>query len=99
MRLKIATTALFIAGVVLLIAWPWFVGEQPPAGASQRARAEYVLRMGLYFIATLLTFFTAAVCAFFVARRTRKELREEAMNNVKELIEGTLHDHKKKPAE
>jgi hypothetical protein len=99
MRLKVLTTGLFILGIVLLFAWPFVIGERPSPDVSQKIRAAYVLRMGLYFIFAILTFFSAALCAFLLARKTREEFKEEAVDNFKELIEGTLQDHGKKPTE
>jgi hypothetical protein len=100
MRLKVLTTALFVFGILLLIGWPWILGGRPVGPkASQQAEAAYALRLGLYFIVTLLTFFFAALCAFFLARREREAIREQAKQNVQELIEGTLRDHEIKKSE
>lgn len=97
MRLRIATATLFLLGLTLLVAWPWVVGPKPGLNEPLRERKEYVVRLGIYFLVSIITFFSAALCAYFLSRRTRSQLRDEAKENLKELIEGTLHDHQKKP--
>jgi hypothetical protein len=94
--LKILTTGFFLLGLVLLVSWPWIVGGQPARSAPERERLAYVLRFGLYLAGTIVTFFLAALAAFFTARRARNMLREEAKENVRELIDGTLEDHAKR---
>lgn len=93
MRVKVVTTALLLFGVALLVGWPWIVGPKPAATAPEPERLRYLLRYGLYFLALLLTFFSTAVGAVLVARQTRRQLRDEAMENLQTLIEGTLEDH------
>lgn len=94
MRLKVTTTAFLILGLLLLAGWPWIVGQQPPKGDLQATR-EYAARFGIYIIMILLVWFTTALLAVIVARRARKELREEAMQNLQELLEESLKDHGK----
>lgn len=96
MRLRIATATLFLFGLALLVAWPWVVGQRPGLSEPLRERKEYVVRLGVYFLVSILTFFSAALCAYLLSRHARSELRKEAKENFKELIEGTLHDHQKK---
>lgn len=93
MRLKVFTTAALLFGVVLLIAWPFILGDQPAKTAPEPDRLRYFLRFGLYFLALIITFFTAALGAFFVARRAREQFREEAVGNLHDLIESSLEDH------
>lgn len=94
MRLKVVTTVLFTFGILLLIGWPWIVGPRPEG--TRQVEAAYALKLGVYFIVVLLTFFFAALSAFLLARRERQALREEAKQNIQELIEGTLRDHESK---
>lgn len=96
MRVKTVTTALLVFGIALLVGWPWIVGPKPPVNAPDAERLRYLLRYGLYFTVLLLTFFSTAVGAMLAARATRRQLREEAMENLHELIEGTLEDHGRK---
>lgn len=93
MRLKVVTTAFLLFGVVLLVAWPWIVGARPAPTAPEPERLRYLLRYSLYFLALIVTFFAAALGGFIIARRQREAFREEAMENLQHLIEGTLEDH------
>lgn len=93
MRLKIATTALLIFGLALLLLWPWVVGPRPPADAPKPELAAFAVRLMIYMGATILTFAVTAALALLVARQARKQYREEALANLRELIEGTLKDH------
>jgi type VI protein secretion system component VasK len=96
MRLKVATTALLIFGVILLAAWPWVIGPMPKASeAGRRALQEYAVRFGLYIIVVLLVWSATAVLAIMVARRAREKYREEAMENLQSLLEESLKDHGK----
>lgn len=96
MRLKVATTALLIFGVILLAAWPWVIGPMPNASeAGRRALQEYAVRFGLYIIVVLLVWSATAVLAIMVARRAREKYREEAMENLQSLLEESLKDHGK----
>lgn len=94
--MKAACTVLFIFGVMLLISWPWIVGHQPDAHAPKRELATFSLRFGIYIITLMVVFFSTAVMASVVARRARAEFKEEAMANMKILIETTLAEHRKK---
>jgi len=115
MRLKLATTALLLFGIVMLLGWPIMVGKRPPTGPEtrlsqtelrklppeqqvqarerRRALARWTLRYAIYFLVMLTTFAATAICAALVARQARAEYRKEAVDNLRELIEGTLEDH------
>jgi heme/copper-type cytochrome/quinol oxidase subunit 2 len=91
MRLKIVTTVFFLIGLVMLGAWPWAIGAQPQA--DKKLRLEWLLRASEYFIALMVVFFITAVLAWMVARRQREAYQQEKLDNLKQLIEGTLTDH------
>ncbi|MFN8219287.1 MAG: hypothetical protein U0S12_04035 [Fimbriimonadales bacterium] len=95
MRLKVATTISFLVGMAMLVAWPWLVGSKPEG--DRKAVLQYLLRASEYFIALLVVFFVTATLAWLTARRQREEYQEQSLENLKELIEGTLEDHGKKP--
>ncbi|MFQ3586152.1 MAG: hypothetical protein SNJ74_02345 [Fimbriimonadaceae bacterium] len=97
MGLRIATTACFLAGIGLLGAWPWLVGNRPSGPEVSRAMLEaYAVRLSVYMVAILLLFFLTAVFALLTVRRARLEYRDQARANLQELIEGTLRDHERK---
>jgi peptidoglycan biosynthesis protein MviN/MurJ (putative lipid II flippase) len=97
MRLKIATTAFVILGLLTLLSYPWLVGSVP-RGGSKQALAEYATRLGFYIIAALLIWFITAVLAVLTAHRARDRYRAEAMENFQHLIEETMKDHGKREA-
>lgn len=95
MRLKIATTIFLTAGVLLLLAWPIAIGPKPDQG-SQKDLAMYALRILIYFGITATTFLVTAILALLLVRQARKEFAQQAKENLKGLIEGTLRDHERK---
>ena len=97
MRLKTATITLTIFSLLLLVCWPCFVGA--PASlkhAPRQAQAAFVERSGIYIIVLLLSWFGTLVLSWILLRRTRDEYREQAAENLKNLLEGTLQDHERK---
>jgi hypothetical protein len=93
MRLKLATTTLLVFGLFLLVSWPWSVGRAPSREAPVEERLAYAKRLAFFVSGTVVVFGATGILALLVARQARKELREEAMANLKELLEGTLQDH------
>lgn len=96
MRLKVVTTVFVIVGLLLLVGWPFFLGERPGEEATQLARAQFATRLLIYFAITCFVWLGAAFCAVLLMRQTRKEFLEEERDNVKELIEGMRKDHQSK---
>lgn len=95
MRLKVATTATFFVGLVMLGAWPWMMAGKPPP--RTREMAQYLLKTSIYFIVLLVIFFATVVLAWLTVRKTREEYQAQKLDNLKELIEATLEDHGKPP--
>lgn len=95
MRLKALCWGFAAMTAILLLGWPAFVG-MPPKGAARPQLRAYALKAELYFCGLLASFLATTVFAALVVRQTRQEVREEAAYNMKLLIEGTLHDHRKK---
>lgn len=93
MRLKVVTTLLSVAGLLLLALWPWLVGTRPPESAPRVEVARYGVKVLAYFGLTCSVFITAAVSALILARRTRRQYLDATRENLQELIEGTLRDH------
>ena len=97
MRLKIATIAFTAFSILVLISMPLFV--IPPHGlkaASKHVQAEFVVRSGAYIMVLLLSCFVTLVLSWLLYRRTREEYRTQTLENLKELLEGTLQDHDRK---
>jgi uncharacterized membrane protein (DUF485 family) len=95
MPLRVVTTVLMIAGLVLVFSFPWLVGPRPES-ASARDLESYTVRFGVYVMSLLILFFTTMVMAFIAIRRAQAEFRETSLQNMQELVEGTLRDHQQK---
>ncbi len=95
MRLKIATSASMITGLVLLAMWPFIMGARPSSDAPKRAIQEYAARAMACFGVLLIVFFVTIVLAWFVLRQTRREFVLKTSENLENLIEATLEDHAK----
>jgi hypothetical protein len=92
-RLKILTTALVIFALGLMVSWSFIIGEKP---TEKEALAQWAVRLGFYVMTILISFVGAAIGAVVLSRRAREEYRAQAEANMRELIEGTLSDHKTK---
>lgn len=96
MGVRVLTTVFLLLGLMLLLSWPWFVGSQPPAAAPNAERLAHAWRFAIYFGALLLVFLMTAIFAWLTVRKQRRDYREQAMQNMQSLIEGTLRDHEQK---
>ena len=93
--LKTLTTILLIFGLLLMRYWPAMIGHVPDH-ASMLERKRLLLRYTIYFTLLVTDFFATMVCAWVLVRRARIQAIEESRENLRLLIEGTLHDHKGK---
>lgn len=92
---QVLTTACVIAGVVLLVIWPFAL--RPPAPDSERrVLAEHGVRSLIYFGGVCFVWLGAAASAWWLARLRLQEFRRLEDANLKALIEGSLRDHQKK---
>ena len=96
--MKAALTSLVVFGFAMLIGWPWLVGPKP-VHPSHKEAVNYLYRVDLYVCVLLIVFFATTVLAIILARRARDEYRQQALNNMRFLIESTLEDHRKKETE
>lgn len=95
MFLKILTSAFVLCGLVMVFATPYVLAQKPPE-ADKLELAQYGARVLLFFGLTCFVWIGAATCAVILLRRARVEFIEEQGENIKGLIEGTLHDHERK---
>lgn len=93
--LKVLTTILLIFGLAMMLAWPAMVSHIPEHAALIQ-RKRLLLRYTIYFSTLISDFFATMVCAWVLVRRARLQAIEESRENLRLLIEGTLHDHKAK---
>jgi hypothetical protein len=97
MRLKIFTTAFLFFGVILLLAWPWVLGEGPPQGPEhQQELKAYAGRVLAYMTTILLSFLATLICAYVLIKRQQAEFRRLAQENLQGLLEATLKDHEQR---
>ncbi|MCW5937820.1 MAG: hypothetical protein KIT11_11005 [Fimbriimonadaceae bacterium] len=93
MRLRIATTTFLVAGILLMIGWPFIVGPAPRRDAPRSVQVAWGKRALAYFGVTSTVWLVTAACALGVIRQRRREIVEEQRRNLRELVEGSLRDH------
>ena len=96
MFLKVLTTAFFLFGILLLVAWPFVIGPRPDPELGKNVLADYALKMAVYVFVLSVAWMAAAVCAWLLTRKLRKELTGRQVENMEGLVEGTLKDHARK---
>jgi hypothetical protein len=95
-HLKVFTSLMLIVCVGFLVGWPVFIGDRPGPTAPLAANKEYAFRFVTYLGLMVLALILAAVGALGVMRRTAAEYKAQQMENMRELIETTMAEHKKK---
>ncbi len=96
MRLRAATTILFVLGLIGVAALPALLAGGPGPGAGRTALAEFGARMTIFFGVLCLIWLAVAVLGLLIVRRERLRFRAEKDSNLQDLIEGTLKDHAKR---
>lgn len=97
MRLKIAAIAFTVFSLLLSIGWPLFVVPPPSLRtASRHVQAAFAIRSGTYIMLLPISWFVALVLSWLFYRREREEYRKRTLENLKDLLEGTLQDHDRK---
>jgi uncharacterized membrane protein (DUF485 family) len=94
-RLKASCWAFALLTVFILLGFPSLVGL-PPKHAPVPVVKNWGVRAEVYVAALLVAFLTTTVLAALVVRQTRQEYLDESAKNLRELVEGTLEDHRKK---
>lgn len=79
----------------MMVAWPIILGPIPTHGTKSEKR-HYLISSEIYMSVLLLALFATLVCAVYLARQIRQEYREGAEKAMRELIEGTMEDHKRR---
>jgi hypothetical protein len=96
MRVKLLTTGAFILGLVLVMAWPWILRQRPrPVGdvaPPRRAVGAFQVMFAGYVGVTVFSFMTSGCLAMLLMHNTREEFSRRAMENVRELVEGSMED-------
>ena len=94
--LRFWTTALLIFGMVLLMGSPILLMRRPPPGAARDVRAVFAITMTTYVVVLLLVFFAVTYLSWRLLVKQREEYQAKHLENLKELVEGSLQDHQKK---
>jgi len=96
MRLKLLTAGAFVLGLVLLFMWPWVlhqrprgVGGHPP---NRRELGSFQVMFAGFVSASAFSFMTAGCLAALMMRNAREEFARQALENVKDLVEGSMQD-------
>ena len=96
MWLKVVTTGLIIFSIALLFGYVWIVGPRPAADAARPEKVEFLRRWAIFIGLESASLIASIVGAYLIARRARKEYREESRRNMEALLEATLREHAKK---
>lgn len=98
-RLRIYTTALLIFGVILVFGFPVVLLRKPGTQAPVREREIFALTITGYFLLMIIVLCLIMWLSWKLWRRQTEELADKQMENLKELVEGTLNDHSEKKHE
>lgn len=94
--LKVWTTTLLILGMLLLMSAPVLLLRRPLPGAPRPERATFAITMTIYVVVLLIVFFAVVVLAWRLLVQQREEYRVAHLENLKDLVEGSLEDHRKR---
>lgn len=97
-RLRVIVTSLVIFGVILVFGFPVALMNRPSPKASLHDREVFALTITAYFVVMIIVFCLIMWMAWKLWRKQAEDLAEKQMENMRDLIEGTLSDHAdKKP--
>jgi hypothetical protein len=94
MLLRILTTFFLLFGIILTLGFPWVLRARPHGG-PRIALEHYTILFGSYLMVIVLSFVAAAVCAILMVRQVRESFRAQSRQNLEELVESSLRQHKK----
>lgn len=95
-KLKFWTSAMLIFGMMMLFALPFLLARRPASDAPRQLRAQFALWITSYTVLLLIVFFVLIVLAWRVMVHQREQFKQASLDNLKDLVEGTLHDHQRK---
>ena len=98
-NLKRLTTLFFAVGILLLVGWPVLLGPKPPKGSRRTEYRAYIVRSGLYMSGLLIAALGSGIGAIVLFRRVTNEYAEQSIDNLKELIEGSVAAREKAKSE
>ncbi len=95
MRLKIATTAALVFGI-LAIARVMVLQATVPFGADKGVFTRHIVELMTTFAVAGVSLVLAAIGAILLMRAARRRYLEQVKSNLRELVEGSLEDHARK---
>ena len=83
----------------LCLYWPRLITNRPSREAPKKERARFASVFLAYNGVVVLMVGGATIGSILIMRQTKKELRVLTEANLKELVEGTLNDHRRRERE
>lgn len=93
--LKVITTACLLMSLLLAILWPRMLNSRPPKGAPRTDIRRFAKQFLIYNTVVIVSLGGASIGAILIMRQAREEYRKLAKDNMKLMVEGTLHDHRR----
>ncbi len=90
--LKALTGVLIGLGIVIMLGWPVLVGIPPKRQSSLQVKRGFVIRTVTAMSLLVVSVAGAGVGSVILLRRAREEYRQQAMANMRDLIEGARED-------
>ena len=85
---RTVTTGLMVLTLLLVAAWPLELRDRPTRKAPLPVRQAYATRLAAHTGAIALLMLGAGVGTVVYSRRAKEEYRREALQNMRNLVEG-----------
>jgi hypothetical protein len=72
--------------VCVSLGWPWIVGPKPEKGASKKAYLQFASKSATCLGIIIISIAGAGICSLLIIKQEKERYREEAMNNLKEML-------------
>lgn len=82
------TATLMVLAIAATVWTAWMLPRQPGASAPRRVRRAYAVTMLSVSGGIVLCLLGAGVGAMVVSRQAKREYRDQAMRNLRSLVEG-----------
>jgi len=92
MGIKVLTTACMIAAVVIFVLAGALIIEHPSVKAPRSEKTLFAERLMWFSGAELLTLIGAGTGSLLIVRQARREYRDQALKNIRDLVEGSGED-------
>ena len=96
MWLKLLTTVMLLATLMLLLERPIIVGPLPLRPAKRKEALAYSKKALAFTGMLLVTLTSAGVGSIVLVRRAKAEYQRQSIENMQALIQGTIENHKSK---